>query len=135
MKFDWAMIASHYVVVYEGVFHHWVGLFINYKIVESPTDVFGSSSSSVAPPGILYGFWVNFSESVNPSSFKKFGKTVSFFFCESCRLLVSFWSCDIDFFVADIEISTNDGSFLFFEFIAIFLETLIPIFNSVVESI
>ena len=110
-------------------------LFIDHEIVQSPPDVLGPASCSHAPPRVLDLLWILVSEGVNPTAFQELTEAVAFFDGKSCRLLIAFRPGDVNLLVTDVEVSTEDHSFLLAEVVTIFLEALVPLIDSVIQAI
>ena len=135
VELNGTVITSHDVVIDQGVSHPLVSLLIDHKVIQSPADVLGPSSTPDAPPRILDLFRVFFPESINPTLLQKLGEALSFLNGEPCCALVVLGSGDIDFLVADVQVSTENDCLLFSQALQKFLESSVPFFDSVAQTI
>lgn len=135
MQLDGTMVTSKDIIIDQGIFDKFQSFLVNDEIIKPPANVFGSSSCSHAPPWIFDSLRVKLSESINPTIFQKFTETLSFLHGKSCCSFVSFWPCNINLLMADIQVSAQNGCFFLFKSLQILLKTFVPVFDSVVESV
>lgn len=71
------------------------------------------------------------SESVNPSILQQLREALSLLHGESCCFFIALGTGNVNLLMADIKISTKNGSFLFPQLFQVLLETFVPVLYSV----
>lgn len=100
-----AMIWSKYVVINRWIDNMSVQIIINHKVIQSPSLVNFSSSTSQIPITVLHLCWIFLSERISPSLCQEIREACSFFLCKTSTLFVSFGLGYVDFFMANIQVT------------------------------
>lgn len=106
------MIAAIDIVIDPRLLHKFPALFIDNKIIESPTDILRPSTRPHAPPRILHFSWVQRAETVDPSVLQEFREACPLFESEPGCFFIAFWSGNVDLLVADVQIAADYGCLL-----------------------
>jgi hypothetical protein len=101
------MIRAKNLIINPGVLHSPNILLGNKKIIQPPSNILSPAPRPHTPPGVLDQVRIKVPKRINPPPIQPFAETFPLLQCESSRLLVAFGLCDVDLFVAYVEVAAD----------------------------